>query len=96
MIGPAGTVVVAAGRAFITLEDVTTEMVSNGVLVGLATAGIWEFPKSGTAFTQFANVFIASTGVIGTTGTFIGIAENAVGASDTSVTVLLSSLITVE
>lgn len=91
MVGPAGTVFVAAGRGFITLEDVTAEMVTAGTPIGVAVAGIWEFPNSGVAFTQFANVLVTAAGAIGTTGTFIGIAENAVGASDTSLMVCFDS-----
>ena len=92
MVGPAGKVVILAGRAFITLEDVTAEMVADDMKIGLATAGIWEIPKEGIAFSQFADVFVTSEGKIGTSGTFIGIAENAVGASDVTVMVQFSSL----
>ncbi|MCL2625150.1 MAG: hypothetical protein FWD31_15935 [Planctomycetaceae bacterium] len=91
MVGPAGTVFTASGRVFITLEDVTTEMVTAGTLAGVATAGIWAFPKGTVAFAQFANVYLTSAGALGAIGTLLGIAENAVTTTDETVMVQFSS-----
>ncbi len=91
MIGSAGKVVVLNDYPVIILEDLTAEMFARGELVGAATAGIWEFSKGDIAFTQFANVFVDAGGKIAETGTYIGVAENAVSASDSTVMVVFDS-----
>ncbi len=91
MKGQAGTVVILKGRPVILLEDLTDYMLDRGDVVGVATAGVWDFAKGSVAFTPFDEVFVDSAGNVAVTGTFIGVAESVASATDATVSVVFDS-----
>ncbi len=95
MFGPAGRVFVINGKPFISLEDVTQEMIDKGMQIGIATAGIWSFnKKAGVAVAQMGPVNLnLTTQEVDATGQFIGYAERAATASDTTVYVVFASFL---